>query len=55
MMVKAAILILADGSAEGLHHEEQPILPIQYHFKCSPNPLDSVYLFDRFLDMVRVR
>ena len=30
-----------------------PILSIQYHSEASPGPMDNVYLFDRFLEMVR--
>ena len=44
---------LHDGTVEGLRHRELPILSIQYHSEASPGPLDNVYLFDRFLDMVR--
>jgi carbamoyl-phosphate synthase small subunit len=44
---------LNDGTVEGLWHRELPILTIQYHSEASPGPLDNVYLFDRFLEMVR--
>jgi carbamoyl-phosphate synthase small subunit len=44
---------LNDGTVEGMRHRELPILGIQYHSEASPGPLDSVYLFDSFLDMVR--
>ncbi|MBF8268102.1 MAG: carA [Dehalococcoidia bacterium] len=44
---------LNDGTVEGLRHRELPIMSIQYHSEASPGPLDNVYLFDRFLDMVR--
>jgi len=30
-----------------------PILSIQYHSEAAPGPLDNIYLFDRFLEMVR--
>lgn len=43
---------LNDGTVEGLHHREIPLLSIQYHSEASPGPLDNVYLFDRFLEMV---
>jgi carbamoyl-phosphate synthase small subunit len=44
---------LNDGTVEGLRHRDLPILSIQYHPQASPGPLDNMYLFERFLDMVR--
>jgi carbamoyl-phosphate synthase small subunit len=44
---------LNDGTVEGLRHSELPIMSIQYHSEASPGPLDSLYLFDEFLAMVR--
>ncbi len=44
---------LNDGTVEGLRHRELPILSIQYHSEASPGPQDNVYLFERFLEMVR--
>jgi carbamoyl-phosphate synthase small subunit len=43
---------LNDGTVEGLHHQDLPILSIQYHSEASPGPLDNMYLFERFLEMV---
>jgi len=44
---------LNDGTVEGLRHRDSPILSIQYHSEASPGPLDNMYLFERFLEMVR--
>jgi len=44
---------LNDGTVEGLRHRELPIFSIQYHSEASPGPLDSAYLFEQFLEMVR--
>ena len=44
---------LNDGTVEGLRHRELPILSIQYHAEASPGPLDNMYLFEKFLEMVR--
>jgi len=44
---------LNDGTVEGLRHQDMPILSIQYHSEASPGPLDNMYLFERFLEMVK--
>jgi carbamoyl-phosphate synthase small subunit len=41
-----------DGTVEGLSHRREPVMTIQYHSEASPGPLDSMYLFERFLEMV---
>jgi len=46
---------LNDGTVEGLHHRELPVISIQYHSEGSPGPQDNVYLFDRFLELIRER
>jgi len=43
---------LNDGTVEGLRHRDLPILSIQYHSEAAPGPLDNMYLFERFLEMV---
>ena len=44
---------LNDGTVEGLRHRDLPILSIQYHSEASPGPLDNMYLFESFLEMVK--
>ena len=44
---------LNDGTVEGLRHRDLPILSIQYHSEASPGPLDNMYLFKKFLEMVK--
>lgn len=44
---------LNDGTVEGLRHRDLPILSIQYHSEGSPGPWDNMYLFERFLEMVK--
>ena len=44
---------LNDGTVEGLRHKELPIFSIQYHSEASPGPWDNIYLFEKFLEMVR--
>ncbi|MBF6600177.1 MAG: glutamine-hydrolyzing carbamoyl-phosphate synthase small subunit [Dehalococcoidia bacterium] len=41
-----------DGTVEGLTHRREAVMTIQYHAEASPGPLDSMYLFERFLAMV---
>jgi carbamoyl-phosphate synthase small subunit len=45
---------LNDETVEGLVHRDFPIMTIQYHSEASPGPLDNMYLFERFLEMVKV-
>ncbi|MFP3974703.1 MAG: glutamine-hydrolyzing carbamoyl-phosphate synthase small subunit [Chloroflexota bacterium] len=44
---------LNDNTVEGLRHKELPIFSIQYHSEASPGPRDNMYLFERFLEMVK--
>jgi carbamoyl-phosphate synthase small subunit len=41
-----------DGTVEGLRHRTEPVMTIQYHSEASPGPLDNMYLFDRFMEMI---
>jgi carbamoyl-phosphate synthase small subunit len=50
--IEVAQLHLNDGTCEGLRHRTEPVLSIQYHSEASPGPLDNVYIFDRFLQMI---
>ena len=43
---------LNDGTCEGLRHRSEPVISIQYHSEASPGPLDNVYVFDRFVQMM---
>ncbi|NBD22767.1 glutamine-hydrolyzing carbamoyl-phosphate synthase small subunit [Paenibacillus glycinis] len=42
-----------DRTIEGLKHTELPAFSVQYHPEAAPGPLDSSYLFDQFLEMIR--
>ena len=42
-----------DGSVEGLRYCNKNIFTVQFHPEASPGPVDTDYLFDDFLDMVK--
>jgi len=50
--IEVSQLHLNDGTCEGLRHRSEPVISIQYHSEASPGPLDNVYVFDRFIEMV---
>ncbi len=41
-----------DNSNEGLISEDKPIFAVQFHPEASPGPLDSLYLFDKFIGLL---
>ena len=44
-----------DNSNEGLIHESKPIFAVQFHPEACPGPLDSLYLFDKFIEIMELR
>ena len=44
---------LNDNSNEGMRHKKYPAFSVQYHPEHAPGPHDSLYLFDRFIEMMR--
>lgn len=44
---------LFDGSNEGISMKGKPVFSVQYHPEASPGPMDSHYLFNRFIDNIR--
>lgn len=47
-----AFVNVNDGTNEGLRYIKKNIFTVQYHPEACPGPLDSGYLFDRFLTMM---
>ncbi len=45
---------LYDGTEEGMEHVEYPIFSVQHHPEAGPGPNDSLDVFERFREIVRV-
>jgi carbamoyl-phosphate synthase small subunit len=46
---------LFDGSNCGIRMTDKPVFSVQYHPEASPGPMDSHYLFKRFVELMRGR
>ncbi len=44
---------LLDNTTEGVESKQDKVFAVQYHPESAPGPQDSVYLFDRFIDMIK--
>ncbi|MCC8025399.1 MAG: carbamoyl phosphate synthase small subunit [Clostridium sp.] len=53
-VAEPAFINVNDGTNEGLKYIGKNIFTVQYHPEACPGPLDSGYLFDRFLKMMEV-
>ncbi|MFX0071581.1 MAG: glutamine-hydrolyzing carbamoyl-phosphate synthase small subunit [Candidatus Hermodarchaeota archaeon] len=42
-----------DNSNEGLIHSSKPVIAVQFHPEACPGPLDSLYLFDKFINLMK--
>ena len=43
---------LLDGTVEGLECSKDSVISVQFHPESAPGPQDSIYLFDRFIEMI---
>lgn len=44
---------LFDGTLEGISLDNHPVFSVQHHPEASPGPMDSHYLFDRFVELMK--
>ena len=51
--VRETHVSLFDGSNCGLELTDRPAFSVQYHPEASPGPMDSFYLFEKFVEMMR--
>ena len=52
-VAREAFVNVNDGTNEGFRYVGKKIFTVQFHPEASPGPLDTGWLFDRFLDMMR--
>jgi carbamoyl-phosphate synthase small subunit len=41
-----------DGTNEGIRHRSRPFMSVQFHPEAAPGPVDTGFLFDRFVEML---
>lgn len=50
--LKVTHVNLLDNTVEGLECKEDKVISVQFHPESAPGPQDSIYLFDRFINMI---
>ena len=43
-----------DETNEGIIHENKPVFAVQFHPEACPGPLDSLYLFEKFIKLMEI-
>ena len=49
---KPAFVNVNDGTCEGVNYTGKNIFTVQFHPEACSGPLDSGFLFDRFMEMI---
>lgn len=44
---------LNDGTCEGIIHDKKPFFSVQFHPEASSGPMDTEFLFDFFIDLIK--
>ena len=44
---------LNDGTIEGIRHSSKPAMSVQFHPEAMPGPVDTAWLFDEFIGMLK--
>ena len=52
-VAEEAFINVNDKTNEGFAYKNKNIFTVQFHPEAAPGPLDSGYLFDRFMDMMK--
>ncbi len=53
--IKETHVSLFDGTNAGIAMADKPVFSVQHHPEASPGPTDSLYLFERFADLMRAK